>query len=259
MRRAVKIQMHNLSAILEWLTIYKGTKRKFLGFYQGVPTFSTDHFDKRLKERLPNSIQSILGISPTDFYEDAAKAYRKNSVSRRTKGAVDYSTNVKLPDGSTCTIHLSINFASDIITVGNSKVDTELNNMYSQSLKSTDDQERRRLLNQYVNSIKDTVDPQYAKLLLTNKMKLGDYGISILSIFGSVTTPEDRKAGISRNIIPSKDTRYTHKVQLKKKSLSKKDYDTLIKWSVNNVKQAVAKRSLDIKESTDGSITMGKD
>lgn len=250
------MRMDNLSAIFEWLTIYKGTKRKFLGFYNGVPMFSTDHFEKRINERYPANIQSILGVSPTDFYADAAAAYRKHSVNRRSKGAVDYSTDMVLPNKDICTVHLAINFASDIITVGNSKVDSELNQLYSQSLRISDPSERRKILDQYVKSIKDTVDPQYAKLLLTNKMKLGDYGVSIMSTFGSITTPQDKKAGVSRAIIPSRDTRYTVKSKISKTSLSDNEYKALVQWSVNNVKQAIRKRSRDVSESVNGSITM---
>lgn len=239
-------KVDNLTAVFEWLNIYKGTDREFIGMYKGVPMLTTTHFRQRTNERYPKEVEMILGVMLTDFYEDVATDYSKYAINRYHKGAIDYTTECTNHNKEKFIVNLMINYTADKVSAGNQELDKKLNDLRSLYLRQSDKAKRAEIYREFATEVQKNIDPKYQDLVIKGKIILGQYALAMVTVFGSVATPEDIKIGRLRKIKPSEDTRHLGHRTLKRTSFNESEYNRLVKWSNDNIGRAARRKSRDV-------------
>ncbi|AMM44812.1 hypothetical protein SP15_013 [Bacillus phage SP-15] len=238
--------MDNITAVFEWLNIFKGTRREFIGMFKGTPLLTTDHFRQRVSERYPKEVEMILGKNMTQLYEDISEDYRKYGVNKYHKGAIDYTTECTNHEGKKFNVNLMVNYLSDKVSSGSESRDKMINELLSNYVKESDSRKRSQIYKEFTEAVKQYIDPKYHDLVIRGKLRLGDFAVAMISIFGSVATPEDIAAGKLRKIKASEDTRYIGHRKLPRTSFNETEYNKLVKWSDNNISHAARKKSRDV-------------
>lgn len=246
--------------ILEWLSLAKGTNRELLGYYKGVPVFTTEHFKQRVAERYPWDIRAILRLPLEVFYHDCATEFLKNQKSvprdgKEYKGVVDYTTKCVNHQKKQFIINLAVNYVIKPISSGNRENDRKLIDAYEKVTKAKDRNEKAKALSQYTQLVRTLIDPRYQEDYLSGRLKVGEFSVALMSIFGSVATPEDIARKQFRTIRPSSDTVYFAKRQLPKTHFSANEYRRLVKWSIDNITRAARSRKMaDVKVTNESII-----
>lgn len=239
----------HITSIVEWLNIFKGTRRDYVGKYLGVPVLTTEHFRERLSLRYPRDVQMILGIDKTQFYEDCAKSYRKSGFNRVHKGAVDYTTECENHLGEKFNVNLMINYLVDNVSAGRDRDDL-INELREDYLAEDNPRRRSELYKEFTDTVVKYVDPKYQTLVILGRIRLGQFAIATLSMFGSVDTPKDIELRDLSTIRASSDTRYINTQRLPRNKFNQREYFKLVEWSDDNISRAARSRSRDILEST---------
>ncbi|AWD92994.1 hypothetical protein HSE3_gp042 [Bacillus phage vB_BceM-HSE3] len=242
-----------MNSILEWLQLNPESTR-VVEFVGKTPISITHHFKERLALRYPSRVSRILGISRDDIIKQISINFIKQSKSitdfNDYKSFLDYTSECTYTDRDGNKINFTLNFAVTYLvsTVASTNyyITNQLNDKYLEYTKATGE-EKKVAFQEYKELIGKHINARNRKHFYQLKLKPFDKTALPVSLFGSITTQQDKKLGYARTIKPSADNKFVFKAKLPRTNFTENEFHELLKWSMFNIKVARDSRRRDIK------------